>query len=100
MVHRHVIFNRLAIKDYREARVWYSGRSEDAAASFIDEVSAAVKRISEAPDTLPFVSGKYRRVRVERFPYVLVFYKRTEHDIRVVAVAHTSRRPGYWRRRK
>jgi hypothetical protein len=29
----------------------------------------------------------------------LIYYERAEFDIRIVAVAHPSRRPGYWRRR-
>jgi toxin ParE1/3/4 len=97
---RNVSFNRLAIKDYREARAWYAGRSANAAAKFIDAVDAAVKRIEGAPDALPLISGKYRRVRVEKFPDVLVFYARTSDDLRIVAIAHTSRRTGYWRRRE
>jgi toxin ParE1/3/4 len=96
----NVSFNRLAIKDYREAREYYAARSTATAARFIDVVDAAVTRIIQAPDSLPAASGKYRRVRVEKFPHSLVFYERAEHDIRIVAVAHSSRRPGYWRRRE
>lgn len=96
MPRRIVSFNRLAIKDYCESREYYAARSQNAAARFIDAVDAAVKRIMQAPDSLPVVSGKYRRVRVEKFPHSLVFYERAENDIRIVAVAHPSRRPGYW----
>jgi plasmid stabilization system protein ParE len=97
---RTVNFHRLAIKDYREARDYYAARSPQAAARFIDAVDAAIRRIVQVPHSLPIVSGKYRRVRIERFPHYLVFYERTEDDIRIVAVAHPSRRPGYWRRRE
>lgn len=95
----NVSFNRLAIKDYRETREYYAARSPQTAARFIDAIDAAIRRIMRAPDWLPIVSGKYRRVRVEGFPHSLVFYERAEHDVRIVAVAHPSRRPGYWRRR-
>jgi toxin ParE1/3/4 len=97
---REVSFNRLAIKDYREAYDWYAERSIEAAARFVDAVDAAVQRIVQAPDSLPIVSGKYRRVPLEKFPHSLIYYERTESDIRIVAVAHPSRRPGYWRRRE
>lgn len=99
MPSRNVSFNRLATNDYREAREYYAARSPEVAARFVAAVDAAINRISEAPESLPVISGKYRRVRVEKFRYVLVFYARTEYEMRVVAVAHTSRRPGYWRRR-
>src|SRR5436190_15348326 len=94
-----ISFNRSAIKDYLEARDWYADRSADVAARFSDAVDAAVQRIVQAPNSLPVVSGKYRRVRLEKFPHSLIFYERAEFDFRIVAVAHPSRRPGYWRRR-
>lgn len=100
MHRRRVSFNRLAIQEYREARDWYANRSSNAPGNFVAAVDAAIRRIVEDLDTLPVISGNYRRVRVEKFPYVLIFYARAEGDIRVVAVAHTSRRPGYWRRRE
>ncbi len=99
MPSRIVSFNRLAIKDYREAREYYAARSPDTAVRFIEAIDAAVTRILQAPESLPVVSGKYRRVRVEKFPHSLIYYERAENDIRIVAVAHPSRRPGYWRRR-
>jgi len=80
MPSRIVSFNRLAIKDYCEAREYYAARSPGTAARFIDAVDAAVKRIMQAPDSLPVVSGKYRRVRVEKFPHSLVFYEPAEND--------------------
>jgi plasmid stabilization system protein ParE len=97
---RVVSFNRLAIKDLREARDWYAKRSIDVAAQFVDEVDAAVKRIVDAPDSWSVVSGKYRRLSLDKFPHSLIYYERAEYDIRIVAVAHPSRRPGYWRRRE
>jgi hypothetical protein len=50
-------------------------------------------------DALPVLSGPYRWVRVRRFPYLLIFRRKSPEVIVIVAVAHTSRRPGYWRRR-
>jgi plasmid stabilization system protein ParE len=97
---RHVSFNRSAIKDYLEARDWYADRSADAAARFVDAVDAAVQRIVHTPDSLSLVSGKYRRVPLEKFPHSLIFYERAENDFRIVAIAHPSRRPDYWQRRR
>jgi plasmid stabilization system protein ParE len=89
-----VSFNRLAVKDYREARDWYSARSADAGKRFVDAVDAAVRRICAAPESLPVISGKYRRVPLENFPHSLIFYQRTEFEVRIVAVAHPSRQTG------
>ncbi|HEX4953384.1 MAG TPA: hypothetical protein VF017_08330 [Thermoanaerobaculia bacterium] len=39
-----------------------------------------------------------RRLVLNRFPYSL-FYTADSEEIRIFAVAHHSRRPGYWRHR-
>ena len=49
---------------------------------------------------IPRVRARYgtRRVPLRRFPYVVVYRERTEVS-QVIAFAHTSRKPGYWRSR-
>ena len=39
-----------------------------------------------------------RRYVMKRYPFVIV-YRELAKEIRVLAVAATKRRPGYWRRR-
>jgi toxin ParE1/3/4 len=95
-----VEFHRFAEKDYDDAYDWYSERSAGAALRFKDPVNEAVRRIADGPGSFPRISGDYRRVRIQRFPYILVYRPRQSDEIVVVAVAHTSRRPGYWRRRR
>jgi plasmid stabilization system protein ParE len=95
-----VEFHRLALKEYDEARKWYAERSAGAAQKFKEAVDEATVRIARAPESLPRMSGPYRWARVRRFRYILVFRPRRPDEMVVVAVAHTSRRPGYWRRRQ
>ena len=40
-----------------------------------------------------------RWIRVKRFPFILVVHEDTPGEYFVVAIAHTSRRPGYWQKR-
>jgi toxin ParE1/3/4 len=47
----------------------------------------------------PYKSTKYRFWVVRRFSFV-VFYRELETAIWIAAIAHGSRRPGYWRRRR
>ena len=42
--------------------------------------------------------GSSRQMTVHGFPYRVV-YRIREHDLYVVAIAHTSRRPDYWKHR-
>jgi toxin ParE1/3/4 len=95
-----VLFHRLAAREYRAAKDWYRERSVDVAQRFVTAVERAADRIAADAEVLPVLTGTYRYVRVARFPYVLVS-RRVESDVvMVLAVAHTSRRPGYWRRRR
>lgn len=93
-------FHRLAAREYRLARDWYWERSEEAARRFVFAIDRAADRIVADAESLPVLTGVFRYVRVTGFPYVVVF-RRIEADlVKIVAVAHTSRQPGYWRHRR
>jgi plasmid stabilization system protein ParE len=68
MGHRRVIFNRLAIREFREARDWYALRSPSASSNFVRAVDAAVERILNNYDALSIVIKDFRRVRIEKYP--------------------------------
>ena len=95
-----VTFHRLAAREYRAARDWYRQRSVETAERFCFAVDRAASRIASDIDALPTLTGAYRYARVNRFPYVLIFRQTAPGVVMVVAVAHTSRRPGYWRGRR
>ena len=94
-----VVFHRLAAREYRRSRDWYAARSVSVAERFRIAVARAVGRVEAEPEALPVLTGPYRWVRVRKFPYLLVFRRKSPALIMIVAVAHTSRRPGYWRHR-
>ena len=93
-------FHRLAAREYRKARDWYKARSPETALRFVQSVDRAMNRIAASPDALPGLAGDYRYVRITGFPFVLIFRSANTNSVTVFAVAHTSRRPGYWRRRR
>jgi len=45
----------------------------------------------------PWRNGR-RRFPLRRFPYSLIYYFRGE-ELRVIALAHHRRKPGFWSRR-
>jgi hypothetical protein len=100
MASASIVFHRLAAREYRAARDWYRERSENVATNFRIAVDRAVARIVQDADALPSLAKNYRYVRVARFPYLLIFRSHDIESVMIYAVAHTSRRPGYWRRRK
>ncbi len=100
MSSKRVVFHRVAAQEYRSARDWYADRSPRTADNFRAAVDQAVGRIASESNLLPKLGRAYGWVRVRRFPYVLIFRERSAGSIMVIAVAHTSRRPGYWRSRR
>jgi len=58
-----------------------------------------IKAIQAHPLRFPvWESTPARRYVVPKFPYAIFYMERLD-DIRILAIAHTSRRPGYWKSR-
>ena len=66
--------------------------------AFLLEAIAAIDRIQRFPLGWHPLGSTLRRCLLRRFPYGVI-YVREGSDILIVAVAHTHRRPGYWRDR-
>jgi len=82
-----------------EAQDWYYERSEAAAEAFALEVDHAIRSIGQAPLRYPLTLRGARAFVLDRFPYTVFYRVRTDHVV-ITAIAHQSRRPGYWRHRK
>jgi toxin ParE1/3/4 len=65
---------------------------------FLSAVKQTVERISTHPEAGAPLAGELRKRIVIGFPYYII-YRVWEEYIYLVAVAHHSRRPGYWRDR-
>jgi plasmid stabilization system protein ParE len=91
-------FHPEAEAEYSDAVLWYEERSPRASARFEVEVERALDRILEAPHSFPRYDAIHRFALVRRFPYSAV-YQITEGTVYVVAMAHSSRSPGYWKNR-
>src|ERR1022692_3360680 len=91
-------FHPEAAHEAVEAQQRYADRSGKAAERFLAELRRAIENIGEFPDRYPRHSHGTRVFLLRRFPY-LVIYKEQADQIKIVAVAHGRRRPGYWKRR-
>ncbi len=87
--------------ELRSAALWYDEQRSGLGGEFIAEVSAALVRIGEAPESYPAwprtraAGPSIRKATIQRFPYVIAFEKHEQHVL-VLAVAHAKRRPLYW----
>ena len=95
-----VQFAQPAFEELAEAVRWYETRRSGLGGDFYDAIVRTIDLIRSHPEIGTARTGRLpnRQLRVARFPYRIVYRIRVE-DIYIVAVAHTSRRPGYWRHR-
>ena len=69
------------------------------ALKFDAEVDRALAQIMQAPQRWAIGPHSTRRFLLKQFPFTLIYREQPSADIQIVAVAHTSRKPGYWKRR-
>ena len=98
-----VRFGDEADVEYREAGRWYESRVAGLGVEFFDEVDATLRQVLAFPHTGSHVPGmphdiSVRRLAVKRFPYHVI-YLETAEAVRVLAISHDRRGPGYWRDR-
>ena len=79
---------------YRErAGEGWASRFKQRVAEGLRAIGANPERYPPAPD-LPGV----QKLRIEQFPFSLLYINRPDY-VWVVAIAHASRKPGYWKDR-
>jgi plasmid stabilization system protein ParE len=85
-------------QEVEEASDWYGSRSEPSRTAFLLEIEQALKHILRRPYTWSRYVGGTRRYVCKTFPYSLIYLVEGDAVV-VVAVAHQSRRAGYWKNR-
>ena len=98
MANASVDFHPEAVIEGAAAHAWYTERSQVAAAALATELDRAVSEITEQPTRWPRYLYGTRRYLLRRFPYAIV-YREKAGSVLVVAFAHSSRLPGYWKNR-
>ena len=89
-------FHPDAEEEFIEAAAYYERNVPGLGERFAREVHQAIERLLKYPEIGFPIGPNLRRIVLTRFPYYLI-YSFTPDMLRVVAVAHTRRRPGYWR---
>ena len=93
-----LFWNDAARLELFEATSYYGQIDDELSGRFGAAVEAATLRICSNPHMHRRFKGEMRKVRVERFPYALV-YRIEESGLHLVAVMHLHRRPDYWSER-
>ena len=93
-----VEFHPDALEELADAACYYESRQSGLGKRFHSLVQQIETEISEHPET-GFIHDHETRMRlVRKFPFGVIFKTYADH-VFIVAVAHLSRKPGYWRRR-
>jgi plasmid stabilization system protein ParE len=89
-----------AERELTQGAVFYAREANaDLGLAFIAEFERSLGVLCENPRLGAAWRGSIRRFPLQRFPYSII-YQIMPNEVRVIALAHQSRRPGYWRGRQ
>ncbi len=88
-----------AEEEYTESLKWYAERSLRAAERFDAAFEQALNSIAAHPERYALCDDRHRFYLLKGYPFQIIYRRASENQWLVVAVAHTSRRPDYWRYR-
>jgi plasmid stabilization system protein ParE len=95
-----VVFHSAARAELDEAMGFYERRAPGLGLAPATKVEGAAAKIAESPDAWPrHGHSEFRKFFTDRFPFI-IFYMDLPDSVWVAAVAHASRRPDYWKRRR
>jgi plasmid stabilization system protein ParE len=93
-------FHEDAALDIEESVAFYRYEAGvNVATSFVDEVERVLGLLSQNSSLGRRVTNKVRKFGLTTFPYSVVYWV-FEGELIVLAVAHHSRKPNYWRNRQ
>lgn len=97
---KRLLVDRQANREIDEAADWYEAEREGLGLRFLEVLDQTLQLVSDRPESFPRLrlgaaDLVLRRALLHRFPYAIVFLV-LENELRILAVAHHKRRPGYW----
>lgn len=91
-------FHPAAEEEFIEAAVFYESRIPELGMKFGAEVRRAIDHLLAQLELGSRFDSQMRKLVLTGFPFSLIYTVRGER-LQIVAVAHATRRPGYWRSR-
>jgi toxin ParE1/3/4 len=95
---KRITYLSIAEIELTETAQYYNEQQPGLGKRFLDAIREAEQRIRRHPEAWTLHAKTIRGCRVSPFPHRLL-YRELPDRIQVVAVAHPSRRPGYWKDR-
>jgi toxin ParE1/3/4 len=87
-----IVLQSEAVDDIQAVFDWYEAQHSGLGYGFIDEIEDGLERLSRHPQHYSATSQTYRKLRIKRFPYLIVF---EIEDLRVIinSVRRISQEP-------
>ena len=90
-----------AAQDLEDAFDYYERQRHELGHELLHEFRRGVDRILQFPNAWQRLDDVYRRYRLHRFPYGIIYrVDRPANQIVIVCVMHLSRKPDWWRGRE
>lgn len=90
-----ILWHDAAVRELEEAALYYNGIDEELGERFISTAEVAIAEIQARPVMRRKFDGEARKARLKRFPYAVVYWMDLT-EIRIIAIMHLHREPGYW----
>lgn len=81
-----------ALIEIQEAFAWYEEQKEGLGDELLEEIEACYEKLSFYPERYSYINSNYRRIKTDRFPYLLV-YEFEGTDIIITSFRHIKRKP-------
>jgi toxin ParE1/3/4 len=87
-----ILLQSEAVIDIQDAFDWYELQRSGLGSEFMNEVEDGLEKLSRHPQHYSASTQKYRKLRIKRFPYLLIF---EIEDLKVIinAVRRISQKP-------
>ena len=88
------VFYKGALKDYREAVIWYNEHNEEVADRFIEAVENRIAIICSDPYRYRNMYQNFYEISVQSFPYTIVYLIKKKAGIVIISsLYHHKRNP-------
>ena len=87
-----ILIQTEAVLEIREAFEWYEEQKTGLGYELIEEIEACYQKLAINPQRYSFINPIYRRIKTNRFPYLLV-YEIDGEEVIINSVRHIKRKP-------
>ncbi|MEO7496708.1 MAG: type II toxin-antitoxin system RelE/ParE family toxin [Massilia sp.] len=93
-----LLIDELASAELESIATYYAQvANKELARTFVDEFERAAYLVLGNPHIGSALRGGQRKYSLRRFPYQII-YQLAGNDLRILALAHHRRKPGYWKK--